>query len=271
MSVRNLFRRSSFLARVNRRVRNALSGPGWGAFHHDAIYQGLIIDLIGALNPSSFVETGTFRGYSTELIAVKYPQLPIFTCEVVKASYQLASAALERYPNVKSYLGSSDEWIGGLLDQKQVGGFPIFFLDAHWQHYWPLRAELERIGKSGIKSVIVIDDFEVPAQEQFGFDIDGGGELVAGLKCNLAYIAPSLAPSARYQAIFPKYSHQDAFGGAKEGMLRGHIVLFQNAPEAYETFIARPFCTSYYLGHGNLQPAVESGPSKQDTRRDIVK
>ena len=261
MNLKNQLRRSELLTRVYRRVRDVVSGPGWGAFHHDPIYRGVMLELVEALPFTSFVETGTYRGYSTELIASRHPKLPVFTSEVYEPSYHLARRALRKYPNITADLGSSDKWIEALLRDKKPGDFPLFFLDAHWQQYWPLRAELAHIADSGLRSVIVIDDFEVPGQSQFEFDIDGGGEQIAGLKCNLDYIAPSLRPANTYHAIFPKYTRQDAFAGGT-GLMRGHILLFQNAKNDYDRFLSRPFVQKHYFAYGLLQlaaPATAAG------------
>ena len=97
---------------------------------------------------------------------------------------------------------------------------PFFYLDAHWQHYWPLRTELKHISDAGVRCAIVIDDFEVPGQPQFGFDIDGGGEVIAGLACNLDYVRASLGPQNRYKVLFPKYGSDDAFGAGTIGAVK---------------------------------------------------
>jgi predicted O-methyltransferase YrrM len=230
-----------------RRLRNVISGPGWGGFHRDRVYRALMLDLLDALPFTSFVETGTFRGYSTEVVARHRPALPVFTVEVVESTYQRSARALRRYANVTPMLGSSDRVVRQLLVAEQrLGPFPLFYLDAHWQTFWPLRDELSAIGQWGGKAVIVIDDFEVPGQPQFGFDVDGGGEQTAGHKCNLDYIRPALSPTASYHALLPKYSAQDAFGPPAKGLLRGHIALFQNAATEHATVAARPLAQRHY-------------------------
>ena len=201
---------------------------------------------------TSFVETGTYRWYSTELIASRFPKLPVFTVEVVPATYDRSRRFLGRYPNVTTMLGSSDDVVKQLLDEHKAGDLPLFYLDAHWQQYWPLRKELAHIGAAAGRAVIVIDDFEVPGNDRFGYDIDGGGDVTAGEKCNLAYIRPALNPDREYHALFPKYSMADAFGPGKTGALRGHVVLFQNLPAEYEAFLRRPLVREHYCGHGQL-------------------
>src|SRR5438874_2005893 len=91
-----------------RRTRDMIWGPGWGGFHRDRIYRAMMLDLLDAIPFSSFVETGTYRGYSAELVARHWPQLPVFTVEVAEATYRRAKPTLDRYPNVTALLGSSD-------------------------------------------------------------------------------------------------------------------------------------------------------------------
>jgi hypothetical protein len=256
MSLRQLLfkvRSNPFVGSVYRSVRNLAQGPGWGGFHRDPIYGGLVLDLLSAFKFTSFVETGTFRGYTTELIATRHPELTVYSSEVVQSTYDAAHRALKKYPNIKLSLKNSDEWIAELLKTGELGAQPFFFLDAHWQTYWPLRAELRHISDAGIKAVSVIDDFEVPGRPDFGFDVDGGGQLTAGEKCNLDYIRPSLGAQNRYKALFPKYAYADAFGQSKVGALRGHIVLFQNMDEEYAAALSRPFVQKHYQPHGDVR------------------
>jgi predicted O-methyltransferase YrrM len=258
----NKLERIVWLGVALRRIRDFRYGTGWGAFHCDAIYRKFMIDLVDAFRFTSFVETGTFRGYSTELMALHQPRLPIFTIEVEPCTYKLAKRVLSKYPNITQHLGNSGDRIRDLIREKRLGDFPLFFLDAHWQRYWPLRDELRHITEAKLRAVIVIDDFEVPGRPEFGFDIDGGAEIVDGLKCNLDYIRPSLPPPNLYHAIYPKYSQQDANIWWRQGSLRGHLILFQNAPEAYEVCCRRPVFEKYYQAIGPIEPAVDAtGPT----------
>jgi predicted O-methyltransferase YrrM len=258
----NRLERIVWLGVALRRIRDFRYGTGWGAFHCDAIYCKLMIDLLDAFHFTSFVETGTFRGYSTELMARHKPQLPVFTVEVEPCTYKLAKRVLSQYPNITQFLGNSGEQIREMIREQRLGGFPLFFLDAHWQRYWPLRDELRHMVEAKLSTVIVIDDFEVPGRPEFGFDIDGGADIVEGLKCNLDYIRPSLSSSNAYHAFYPKYSQPDANIWWRQGSLRGHLVLFQNAPEAYEACCRRLVFEKYYQAIGPVMPAVDATGSK---------
>ena len=94
---------------------------------------------------------------------------------------------------------------------------------------------------------MVIDDFEVPGQPQYGFDIDGGGELKEGLKCNLDYIRPSLGAGNTYRVLFPKYGQADAYPNDGSLELRGHVALFQNLDDEFESFRQRELIQQHYF------------------------
>jgi hypothetical protein len=258
MGLRQVITRSGLLLTGYRRFRNLVSGVGWGAFHGDAVYRELVLELLRAFPVTAFVETGTSRGYSTELVAAQFPALPVFTSEVLEETYRIARSGLSRYRNITQMLGSSEKCLDELLKSDRVGGMPLYYLDAHWQKYWPLRDELRLLGARGGKAIIVIDDFEIPGQPQFEFDIDGGGEVIAGEACNLDYIRPALASAHTYHAVFPKYDRLDAFGAGSDparDRLRGQVTLFQNLPSEYEAYLARPLVAKHCFGHGLVSPA----------------
>ncbi len=253
MSVKRLLfkiRETRLAGSAYRNLRNLFQGPGWGGFHRDAIYRHLVLDLLGAFPFTSFVETGTYHGYSTELVASTYPNLPTYSSEGVQSTYETARRFLKKFPNIRLAHASSDEWIAGHLKTGEFGQMPLFYLDAHWQSYWPLRTELTHISSSALKCVIVIDDFEIPGHPEFGFDIDGGGEKIAGEKCNLDYIKPSLGSQNQYKVLFPKYTSDDAFGKGRTGQLRGQIAIFQNMNAEYETALKLPLISKHYTAYG---------------------
>src|SRR5690349_19183476 len=135
MTFLNRLRQTDVLAGPYRFYMNLTSGRGWGAFHHDPIYKRTVLDLLEALPFTSFVETGTYRGYSTEYVAMNRPQLPVFTSEVLESTYRVARSALRRYRNITQYLGSSDAFIRDLLegkvrasDGRGAGEMPLFYL-----------------------------------------------------------------------------------------------------------------------------------------------
>jgi hypothetical protein len=124
------------------------------------------------------VETGTFHGWTTRLFAET--GLPVYTIEVLQKNYEISKEALRDYPNVTCIHGNS------AIELKQLfATLPdtptLFYLDAHWEHYWPLREELALIYQNCEKSVVIIDDFETPGRD---FQFDSYGEH----RCGMDYI-----------------------------------------------------------------------------------
>lgn len=246
MPIQSLIK-NPFTVELLRRFRNISIGPDWNAFHRDQIYRALMLEVLAAMPVSSFVETGTWRGDSTQMIARRYPKLPIYTSEVVKETFERARAVLKKYPNVTQDLGSSDAFVQKLIADKRIGDRPFFFLDAHWQTYWPLRNELRHISEARLSAVMVIDDFEVPGYPDFAYDVDGGGERTEGQKCNLDYIRPSLSPQNTYRVLFPKYDLKLAYPKGEGSEMRGHVALFQNRDADFEQFVQRPTIREHYF------------------------
>jgi hypothetical protein len=250
MSLIQTLRYNRFVLYGYRRVQDAFKGIGWGGFHGDRVYQSLVLELVRVGRLTSFVETGTSRGYSTELVASRWPKLPVVTAEVLPTTFRTARMALHRYPNVTQKLGSSEHVLAELVGRPELlGESPLFYLDAHWEEYWPLRDELRIIAKLP-RAVIVIDDFLVPGQPQFGFDRYPSTKDSAPGDCDLDYIRPSLDRRHAWAAAFPKYQRVHAFppnGGTDRDPLRGHIVLFQNMPDAFAAFMTTELAQAHYF------------------------
>lgn len=132
-------------------------------------WQGLppfVIDWARTLLPlgSTSVETGTFQGETSKLLADEFG-----SCTTIERSHSLAAAARERFandPRVRVLEGSSRDQLVEALPPADQGCF--FWLDAHGMYDYrgpdqdenPLLAELalilERRGSS--PNVIAIDD-----------------------------------------------------------------------------------------------------------------
>lgn len=78
-----------------------------------------------------------------------------------------------------------------------------FWLDAHGAGYqWPLREEVRFVTETmPSSSAMMIDDFQIPGQPQFGYD------KYRGQVCNLEFIRNSLAPR-KYFLILPTYQER---------------------------------------------------------------
>lgn len=142
--------------------------------------------LIEDFNIDTIVETGTYKGWSTNILAQTNKK--IITIEVNEESYKEAKEFNSKNSNIDFYLGSSQKVIDEVIQKS--ASHVLFFLDAHWGKYWPLLDELEVIHeKSLISPVIIIHDFFVPdgtGKAKFGYDKYGNTIL------NYEYVKPKM-------------------------------------------------------------------------------
>lgn len=157
---------------------------------------------MAALDPgfgriSGEVVTGA-RAYTAKSPLIRYPvfagagesRFRIYSSDTDRACVEEARELFRTNPNIRIVRENSPDFLRRGIDE---GSFPgpevMFYLDAHWGRYWPLRDELQQIRRLPIFAA-VIDDFFVPGKSDpaaprglFGFDIYGGAIL------NWGYIA----------------------------------------------------------------------------------
>lgn len=140
-----------------------------GAFE-DSYLRKELINLIKKYKIDTIIETGTYKGWSTNILAQEVKQ--VITIEINKDFLEEAKINNINNKNILFYNGSSDKILEEILPNLKKKKI-LFFLDAHWHEYWPILDELTIIEKSGIKPVIIIHDFFVPDESgnaKFGFD-----------------------------------------------------------------------------------------------------
>jgi hypothetical protein len=137
--------------------------------NHDFVRTCIILKLLETLSVDAFVETGTHLGRTCFLIGSQ-TDLAIFSSEV-NTKYMRVARWLLKCFGARVHLSSMDsvQFLHGLLAQKRFRR-PLFYLDAHWYSKLPLIEELCTILGSVESFVIVIDDFRVPEDANFGFD-----------------------------------------------------------------------------------------------------
>lgn len=194
---------------VRPQLRRSWGGPFNGQQYRTRIYR----DLIRTIGFSTIVETGTFRGTTTTLLA--QAGIPVYTVEAHPRYFTYARLRLRHYRHVNLSRGDSRSFLKRLADDPM---FPrsrvLFYLDAHWEDDLPLRDELEIIYGHWSEAVVMIDDFEVPGT---GYTYDDYG---AGKALTLDYLRP--LAHLHLTAFFP------AAGSEQEtGMQRGCVVLCQ--------------------------------------------
>jgi predicted O-methyltransferase YrrM len=217
------------------------------AFHGDVVYQELVGGLIRSLDISLFVETGTNMGDSSRYVASLNTEIRVATCDINPEFVAKARRRLWRVHNVECSCISSEFFLKGIVSDLQGQIVPMFFLDAHWETYWPLPDELQVISSNCQRAVIIVDDFEIPGRREFGFDsysvpdMSGKQEPVT---CGMALLRRNLSRDNSYDLLIPRYSGTDAFPkrhgvlrGYVHGPLRGHVAVFQNLSTQFQALL----------------------------------
>jgi hypothetical protein len=132
------------------------------SFNKDAHILQTVDYLIKTFGINCIVETGTSCADTTSVLGKMYPDIEVHTIEIIEETYIKSKEKLAEYKNITCYLGSSekilDEILPKLKDKKVM-----FYLDAHWYDYWPIKDELICISKVfKDNALVVIDDFAVP-------------------------------------------------------------------------------------------------------------
>lgn len=129
-----------------------------------SIDPNLVRILKKALQLDVFVETGTFKGDTIELVRDQFSE--IYSVELSREYYETAVQRFDGDVHIKLVHSDSPSamqvW-GPKLSEQSV----LYFLDAHWcaaentasiSSQCPLLEEIKAIGRLNIESVIVIDD-----------------------------------------------------------------------------------------------------------------
>ncbi len=157
---------------------------GYYSFNYAPELTAIFAYLKRTYNIDTVVETGTFRGGTTVLFSYLFDY--VHTIEIQKSTYEQSKQMLQSHPNVQCHLGSSEQVLTELLPKLTEKPL-IFYLDAHWDSYWPLLDELKIIGQTHRDNcIIVIDDFKVPQRPEIDYDRYGVHE------CSYEYIRADL-------------------------------------------------------------------------------
>lgn len=199
--------------------RNEGNKRWWGgAFNGQQGRTEIIENVIKICQISDVVETGTFRGTTSEFLATRVSGR-IYSCELATRYFLYAQRRLCAYSNVEIQLADSRTFLESLLGREAVRQSRVlFYLDAHWNADLPLAREIEIILTSHPSNIIAIDDFQVPFDNGYGYD-DYGADKRLWL--------PILAPFRDRISNFyvPAIASQDETG-AKRG-----CIFFASTPE----------------------------------------
>jgi hypothetical protein len=133
-----------------------------------------IRSLVAEFDPDSFIETGTFIGSTTRFFSGN--GVPVFTSEMKRVFWLLARLRLGWRSNVTTVRCDSRAMLESLTQGRSFVR-PFVYLDAHWWGDFPLTAELDLVLRSWEDVIVVIDDFRVPGDEGYGYDVYEGHPL----------------------------------------------------------------------------------------------
>ena len=167
-----------------------------------------------------FFETGA-QSYNKWNVPIQYPhfancsesEYKIWSVDLDKASYDKATKNFSSNNNITLVNDSSEKFLRTFREQhaKQTNSRVLFFLDAHWGKFWPIRDELKTIASLD-KFIIAIDDFFVPgksnvasARGDFGFDFYHDRVLCWG------YVHDCFAPNS-VRVFYPPIPNRDRRG-----------------------------------------------------------
>jgi predicted O-methyltransferase YrrM len=200
---------------LDRRSKDPWGGP----FNGQKARQELFCHLLQACRPAVIIETGTYLGSSTDFIA-ECSRLPVYSVEADARNYGFAKMHLRKHHNVKLSLGDSREFITKFIEgeaNKYTSCALLFYLDAHWNEDLPLFDEVAKIVSSFSQAVVMIDDFQVPDDNGYGYDDYGAGKaLIRG------YIAP-LVSQFDLAEFYPRTP-----SAAESGRRPGCVVVTRN-------------------------------------------
>ncbi|WP_254508121.1 hypothetical protein [Anatilimnocola floriformis] len=193
-------------------ANQAANNPFGGAFNGQSGRLAIFEELERAFTFAGAVETGTYTGSTTEYLAkTKIPAIQSF-----ESSRERATQAAVRLAAYRQVQVNNVDSVAGLTELAARNSFPktnvFFYLDAHWEEKLPLAEEVRIILKHWKRSIVMVDDFEVPDDSGYGFDDYGPDRRLAESLIN------SLLPP-KWQFLYPTMH-----SGQETGRRRGCVV-----------------------------------------------
>ncbi len=152
-----------------------------------------ILEIIDNFKPDLIIETGTFIGSTTPILAI-ISGVPVVTIEFDKRLALRNKKNFKRlYPalEIEQIIGSSEKELRLYLLGVEKSRKVFAYLDAHWFDYLPVTDELISLVQWGGEFIALIDDFENPYDSGYGFDQYKNGNTIGmhliprnlGLRC----------------------------------------------------------------------------------------
>jgi len=141
-----------------------------GAFNGQLLRRSIFKEIVKSCSPNLIVETGTFKGNTTEFMAM-HSNCQIYTTEIDQRSFIYSYLRFILQKRIRVFRIDSRDFINRVLYDSQEDISVFYYLDAHWnENDTPLSRELDEILKDSRKHIIMIDDFKVPDDKCYGYD-----------------------------------------------------------------------------------------------------
>jgi predicted O-methyltransferase YrrM len=168
----------------------------------------------------TYVETGTYLGMTTDFLARTAQErgARVYSCERDDRCFAIARRTAGRLGNVHLHHGDSVGFLTGLLPQL-AASVNFVYLDAHGGGRLPLREELALL-RGCPNTIVMIDDFHVPADPCFGWDRYDDVEIC------LSYIADLVDARDVHLPSYPATHEEATWRGTASP--RGYCVIGQS-------------------------------------------
>ena len=227
--------------------------PDWrrgfgGPFNGQDFRRAIFIELVRRIPFSVIIETGTFRGTTTEFMQHE-TQLPVYSVEHSGRGFGFSYLRFLSNRAVRVFWADSRQALARLGRLGSLRGTsPFCYLDAHWDEDLPLADELNFIFATWPRAVAMIDDFKVPDDPGYGFDVyDSTGPL------DLEYLRTHLV-----QPVTPFFPARPS--GEETGYKRGSVVLAHDPDLVGALNSCSNLRAAARIDPANARPPVERAP-----------
>jgi hypothetical protein len=184
-------------------------------WHGDPQFESNVRHIIDSIRPSSIVETGTHMGWTAAWFAENYPNIQVYTVEVLEYYFKLACENLAKFSNVHSYRDTSPHFLQNILPVLRDQTV-LYWLDAHWvtdeSPIEPLVQECKLIASMNDKYACLIDDFYCYNPDFVGDTFENGTKRV-----DLSYVSEFLGPTCACPS-YPALAGYRGYGLFLKGM-----------------------------------------------------
>jgi hypothetical protein len=133
-----------------------------------------IREVVAKCGVRAFVETGAWKGDTIIWAAETFPHLDAYmTCEAYAPHFDVAWERTRGLERVSCSPTPSPQFLEDL--PADLPRPALFYLDAHWPDYWPLRDEIAVVSRRWLDAVVLVDDAFVPGRPCFIGCRGGGG------------------------------------------------------------------------------------------------